>query len=170
MQPKPHIKMAFLMLSLPAKATAEAETNTSMDWYRPTLPLKTTNYSRNLDSHRHIINIYHKEETRKSWTGRGHQLTDICYNCKLWTLWTFLFISPSTLLYVRIGCEHRVQSVSSFWCHACCIVDKPWAFPWAPRFKKTKQMPAAISVASDDLCMWKDSLLFFKPGLGAICL
>lgn len=51
MQPKPHIKMAFLMLSLPAKATAEAETNTSLDWYSPTLPLKTTNYSRNLDSH-----------------------------------------------------------------------------------------------------------------------
>ena len=135
-QPKPHIKMAFLMLSLPAKATAEAETNTSMDWYRPALPPKTTNYSRNLDSH---IQTHHQHlpqrRDKKIWNRQGspahwhmlqlHQtLNTVNFFC------SFLF-SPRTLLYVRIGCE----SVSSFWCHACCIVDNPWAFPPHPRLK-----------------------------------
>ena len=119
MQPKPHIKMAFLMLSLPAKATAEAETNTSMDWYSPTLPLKTTNYSRNLDSH---IQTHHQHlpqrRDKKILNGQGspahwhmlqlHQTlntvnffvhfskhTVVCQNW-VWTI-SFKFLMPCVL-------------------------------------------------------------------------
>ena len=130
----------------------------------PHVPVKTTNYSRNLDSHVQTHHQHLPQADKKifEWAWVTSSPTYTTANLKHCELFCSFLLSPSTSLYVKMGCEQF-----QVFCHACCIVDKPQAFP-PPRFKN-KQMPAAISVASGDLCMWKESLLFCKPGLGAIC-
>ena len=89
---QPYIKLMTLMLPLPTLSTEE-KINTCMDWLHPSGTLKTANYSRKWGFMHQDTSQWTKdgkEETGKSWVGRGHYVTGISYNeCPITELWTW---------------------------------------------------------------------------------
>ena len=77
-QAKCHIKMAVLMLPLPAEDTTEENRNTCMDQLCPTYHWRTQNYSRKCGFMHQGTDG--KEERGISQMGKGNWVTDICYN------------------------------------------------------------------------------------------
>ena len=90
-QPKPHIKMAVQMLSLPTKA---GENKHLYKLTLPHIPLKATNYSSKIGfMHPDTSQSTQMAEvTIKSWMGRVTRSLTSATNClELWTLNCFLF-------------------------------------------------------------------------------
>ena len=119
MQPKCHLKMAALMLPLPAKATTEDNRNTCTDQLHPTYHWRTQIIQENLDSCIRAQMAKKREENLK-WDREIGSLTFAIITMNFdWTL--------SLNLTRLLSCS--VQSVLSVGHHTRSTVDKTKDFP-----------------------------------------